>query len=155
MVLAGFGSLSEPPAGDGEGGEEGYYYEVGVDQDAVDVGFVAGDTGPVGGDGQEDGDVEEGRPVGEREKGGGGEGCGGLLGGAPEEPGGGGGYSGEEEEEDGGVVAGMRVPEGVEEVVGAPVEQEGHDGSAEEDEGEEEFAGEDSIHVDPSLGQAK
>jgi len=117
------------------------------------VWFVARDSGPVGGDGQESGDVEKRGPVGEGDEGSGGEGYGGLLRAAPQEPGAGGGDSGEEEEKDGGVIAGVRVPERVEEVVGAPVEEEGHDGAAEEDEGEEEFARKDSVHS-ASLGHS-
>jgi hypothetical protein len=141
-ILAG----SQPPAGDGEDGEEGYDDKVRIDQEAADVWLVTGDSSPVRGDGKESGDVEEGCPVRKGEESSRGEGGRGLLGATPQEPGGGGGYSGEEEEEDGGVVSGVRVPKGVEEVIRAPVEKERHDGSSEEDEGEEESGGKNSVH---------
>lgn len=42
--------------------------------------FVAVDSCPIGGDGQQGGDEEERGPVGEGDEGGGGEGCSGFLG---------------------------------------------------------------------------
>lgn len=68
------GSLAEPPAEQGEDGEDGYHDQVGVEDGAADAGFVAGDPGPVRGCGQKGGDVEEGCPVGEGEERGGGKG---------------------------------------------------------------------------------
>jgi hypothetical protein len=40
----------------------------------------------------------------------------------------------------------MRVPEGIEKVIGTPVQEEGHDGASDEDEGEENSADFRTIH---------
>jgi hypothetical protein len=44
------------------------------------------------------------------------------------------------------VVTGMGMPEGIEEMIGAPVEEEGEDCASQKHEGQDEPCGKDSIH---------
>jgi hypothetical protein len=44
------------------------------------------------------------------------------------------------------VIAGMRVPQRIEQVVRAPIKKKGHDRAAQEDKGEDKFADKNSGH---------
>ena len=65
---------------------------------------------------------------------------------APEQSERSGGHAGQEEEEKSAVKTGMGMPKRIEEVIGAPIENEGRDGSDEEQKAKEEFAEQDSVH---------
>lgn len=142
---------AQPPCEEGKGGEDADDYEVWVDQDSMEARLVPGDTGPVGGGLEQERHVEERGPVGKGKEGRGGYGRARLAGGPPQKPDGGASDSGKEEQQDGRVITGVGMPEGVEQVIAAPVEEEGHQGASGEDEGEKDSGDSGAIHSDQYL----